>query len=250
MDSRFKLRLAAAMWLTGMLGVVVVAILVVPILVSGRTLPLPVWAISTISLVQGALLLALAVWAGVSLAQKVGLRAPGFEAFARSSSVAAALRPQLVPGFLGGLAGGAFLVMLSYGTPPELAAAAETVSLPLSVRVLYGGITEELLMRWGLMSLVLWLLWRFIHRAQTLPPASLVWLAIVSIAVLFGVGHLPAAHSLVGDLTFHIVAFVIGGNAVFGVLAGWLFWRFGLESAILAHCITHVVVVAYFAAAV
>lgn len=248
MASRFKLRLATTMWLAGMLGVVVVATLVVPILVSGRPLPMPVWALSAISLVQGAIFLALTVWAGIALAPKVGLRAPGFEAFANSSPVAAALRPQLAPGLLGGLAGGALLAILSYAPPPELAAAAETFSFPLSARVFYGGITEELLLRWGLMSLVLWLLWRFIHRSHTLPPTSLVWAAIVSTAVLFGVGHLPAAGSVAGDLTFHVVAFVIGGNAIFGVLAGWLFWRFGLESAMLAHGIAHVV--AYIAAAV
>lgn len=248
MASRFKLRLATAMWFAGMLGVVVVAILVVPILASGRPLPMPVWALSAISLVQGAIFLALTVWAGVALAPKVGLRAPAFEAFANSSPIAAALRPQIVPGLLGGLAGGAFLAILSSAAPLELAAAVKTFSFPLSARVLYGGITEELLLRWGLMSLVLWLLWRFIHRSHTLPPASLVWVAIVSAAILFGVGHLPAASSVAGNLTFYIVAFIIGGNAVFGVLAGWLFWRFGLESAMLAHGIAHVV--AYIAAAV
>ena len=247
MASRFKLRLATAMWLAGMLGVVVVAILVVPMLVSGRPLPMPLWALSAISIVQGAIFLALAVWAGVTLAPKVGLRAPAFEAYANSSPVAAALRPQMVPGLLGGLAGGAFLAILSSAPPPELAAAAETFSFPLSARVLYGGITEELLLRWGLMSLVLWLLWHLIHRSNTLPSDSLVWIAIVSSAVLFGVGHLPAAGSLAGEITLHIAVFVIGGNAVFGVLAGWLFWRFGLESAMLAHGIAHVV--AYIAAA-
>src|SRR5690606_20504576 len=118
----------------------------------------------------------------------------------------------------------------------------------LSARILYGGIREELMLRWGLMSLLLWLSWRFIQRKSTSPSALLYWLAIIASAVLFGVGHLPAAHALVGDLSFPVVAYVIGGNAAFGVLAGWLFWRFGLEAAILAHAITHVV--AYTAAAV
>ena len=248
MDLRLKLRLATTMWLAGMLGVVVVAFFVVPILGGGRPLPIPVWAISVISLVQGALFLALAVWTGVALAPKVGLCAPVFEAFARALPVAVALRAQMASGLLGGLAGGMLLVVLSLVPPPGLAAAAEAFSLPLAVRVLYGGITEELLLRWGVMSLVLWLLWRFLHRLQTLPPAWLVWVAIVLTAVLFGIGHLPAANSLAGNLTVYGVAFVVGGNAVFGILAGWLFWRFGLESAILAHGIAHVV--AYMAAEV
>jgi hypothetical protein len=44
-----------------------------------------------------------------------------------------------------------------------------------------------------------------------------------------------------GELSSPVVTYVIGGNAVFGVVAGWLFWRFGLEAAILAHAIAHVV---------
>ena len=229
------------MWVAGMLGIAVVAILVVPSLVAGRTLPLPIWAISAVSFAQGAVFLALAVWAGCALASKGGLRAPVFEALAGSTPVVAALRPLLVSGLLGGLVGGAFLVALSYATPPELAAAAQKIVLPLSARLLYGGITEELLLRWGVMSLVLWLLWRFVQRSPGLPTALLVWLAIVGSAVLFGVGHLPAAHALVGNLSFQVVVFVVGGNAAFGVLAGWLFWRFGLESAMLAHGAAHLV---------
>ena len=38
-----------------------------------------------------------------------------------------------------------------------------------------------------------------------------------------------------------IVAFVIGWNAAFGLLFGYLFWRYGLESAMLAHALSHVV---------
>lgn len=247
-----KLRLAAIMWLAGMAGVAVVAFLVLPGLVAevaGDTpIPVPIWVASIASLVQGAFLLALAVWAGVALAPKVGLRAPLFEAVAGSSPVAGALRGQLIPGLLGGLAGGALLIAFSHNSPAELTAAVQSFAFPLAARVLYGGITEELLLRWGLMSLLLWLLWRFVQRTSTVPSASLVWLAIVSSAVLFGVGHLPAAHVFVGELSFPVVAYVIGGNTVFGVVAGWLFWRFGLEAAILAHAIAHVV--AYAATAV
>lgn len=249
MNSPSRLPLAVAMWLAGMLGVVVVVLWVLPSLVAGRALPVPFWLLSAIGLVQGAVFLALAVWAGVALAPKVGLRAPVFEALVGSASVAAALRPQWVPGLLGGLAGGAFLVVLSYATPAALVAAGQDISLPLSARILYGGITEELLLRWGFMSLLLWLLWRFVRRAPRLPSAGLVWMAIIGSALLFGVGHLPAAHAVVGDLDFRVVSYVVGGNAAFSVLAGWLFWRFGLESSMLAHGVAHVVLVLYIGTA-
>lgn len=38
-----------------------------------------------------------------------------------------------------------------------------------------------------------------------------------------------------------VVAFVIGANTAFGLLFGYLFWRHGLESAMIAHALAHVV---------
>jgi hypothetical protein len=34
---------------------------------------------------------------------------------------------------------------------------------------------------------------------------------------------------------------VIVANSVFGIVAGYLYWKFGLESAIIAHILGHVV---------
>jgi hypothetical protein len=42
-------------------------------------------------------------------------------------------------------------------------------------------------------------------------------------------------------LTGGVVLFVVGVNAAFGVLFGYLFWRYGLEAAMIAHITTHVV---------
>ena len=84
MISRFKIRFAATLWLAGMVSIALVAIFVVPSLVAGRTLPLPIWAISASSFAQGGVFLALTVWAGCALAPKLGLRAPVFEALAGS----------------------------------------------------------------------------------------------------------------------------------------------------------------------
>jgi membrane protease YdiL (CAAX protease family) len=57
---------------------------------------------------------------------------------------------------------------------------------------------------------------------------------IVMVAVLFGAGHLPIAAQL-GTLTVGVVARVIIYNALLGVAFGWLYWRRGLEHAMLAH---------------
>ena len=60
-------------------------------------------------------------------------------------------------------------------------------------------------------------------------------------ALLFGAGHLPAASVLIGRLTTDIMLFVVGANAVFGGIFGYLFWRRGLEAAMIAHGTAHAV---------
>lgn len=238
-----RLRQWTAMWLAGMLGMAVVAATVVPALITGRELPLPMPVIALASLVQGGLLLALAVWAGIVLSPRVGLRAPAFEAFARRAPIAPALQAQWRPGLMGGLAGGALLVALTRITPAELAAAGAAFDVPLAARLLYGGITEELLLRWGLMSGLLWLLHRLAGQPARTPSSTLAGLAIALSATLFAAGHLPAVASLVGGLTAPVVAFVMLGNTVFGVIAGLLYWRRGLEAAVIAHGVAHLVLV-------
>jgi membrane protease YdiL (CAAX protease family) len=91
------------------------------------------------------------------------------------------------------------------------------------------------------MTALVWLAWRLLQRRRGTPHAVYIWLAIVVSALVFGAGHLPAAAALVGELTDDIVLFVVGLNTAFGVLFGYLFWRYGLEAAMIAHGTAHVV---------
>jgi hypothetical protein len=45
---------------------------------------------------------------------------------------------------------------------------------------------------------------------------------------------------MVEELSASVVAYVVGGNAAAGILFGFLFWRHGLESAMIAHATAHV----------
>ena len=232
-----------SLWLAGMLGVIPMTISVVPALLAGKPLRLPLWLIETTSCLQSAVLVALAVWAGVALAGRVGLSALAFRAFAAREPIWPALRAQLLPGAVGGVAGGTILLVCARYTPASLAAAKQSFDPSLLVRVLYGGLTEELLLRWGFMSLVLWSCWKLAQTAGEPPRLAWVWTAILGGALLFAAGHLPTAAHLTGKLTADVVAYVLIGNAAFGVLAGWLYWRFGLETAMLCHALAHVLAV-------
>ena len=236
-----RLRLGILLWSAGTLGAVTVAVGVLPHLSATMPLPAPLWLITAASVFQSALLVALAVWGGVALAPAVGLRAPAFEAAALRRPIMSALKPQILPGFIAGLLGGLLLFTSFRLSPAAIAAIPGQFSPPLYARMLYGGITEEVLLRWGLMTAFTWLAWRLFQGQRGAVNPALTWLAIAVSALLFGVGHLPVASFLIGSLTGPVVLFVVGLNATFGLLFGWLFWRRGLESAMIAHAMTHFV---------
>lgn len=114
----------------------------------------------------------------------------------------------------------------------------------LPVGMLYGGVAEEIMMRWGLMSLVAWGIWRLGWRRDasgapaTMSPTA-AWTAIVVAALVFGAGHLPLLAQSV-ELGSGLVLRTVGLNAIAGILYGKLFWKYGLENAMVAHASTHV----------
>ena len=98
----------------------------------------------------------------------------------------------------------------------------------------YGGITEELMLRYGLMTLLVWVG----ARVWTTRPPRLYSRRLALSAFLFGAGHLPAMAALI-PLTPIVVLRTVGLNALLGLAFGWLFWRRGLEHAMVAHVATH-----------
>lgn len=200
--------------------------------------------------------MAVAVLVGVALASKVGLSSPVAEAAASGGDTVSALKPQIIPGIIGGLAGGVSLVLIAavlkpFLSPEMLARIGEFGKvLPFPTRLLYGGILEELLLRWGLMTLLVWAAWRLFQKGRGQPKPSFFVGAIVISSVVFAIGHLPIAFMLFPEPTLALTLFVIVGNSAFGLIAGYLYWKKGLESAMIAHALTHVVMftASYFGA--
>ena len=71
-------------------------------------------------------------------------------------------------------------------------------------------------------------------------PAWLFWAANAIAALLFGALHLPQAH-LIAGISAPVVAFVLIGNGIAGMAFGWLYWKYGLVSAMVAHFSTDIV---------
>lgn len=231
-----KPRLIAGGFAAGLPGVIAVNLMIVPTMLAGKALSVPMWIAQLASTLQSCVMLAIALCVGAFLAPKVGLRTPLLTAWASHTPLANAAKPLVVPGLAGGALGAALILLIAQFTPPEMKT---DVQIPALARVLYGGITEELLMRWGFMTLVAWVLWRLIQRGVAKPSGAVMIAAIILAALMFGAMHLPAAALLVKQLTPGVIAWVMLGNAAVSFIAGWLYWKVGLEAAIVAHITTH-----------
>lgn len=252
MKTNVKTRLFLILFFTGMTGTLSLLLLdlnammaLVPVQDQSDVAITPL--IRILSLIQPAVLLAAAVLIGVTLAPKVGLSAPLAESLATGARSFAPLKPQIVPGLLGSLAGALSVVLSSVIVTPFLTS--QTLDrihnflglMPLPTRLLFGGITEELLLRWGFMTLLVWIAWRVLQKGAGKPTSTHFILAILISSVVFAVGHLPTAVVVVGEASIALVLFVIVANSLFGMVAGYLYWKYGLESAMIAHIFGHVV---------
>lgn len=236
-------RLGAILWVAGMTGVIALSLTVLPQLLALSPTPAPVGLAVTASIVQSGVLLALAVWAGVALSGKLGLGAPVLEAVLARSPCWPQFKVQLVPAASAGLAVGLLLMLMQHLAPPALASAGSRLDIPLVARLLYGGVTEEVLMRWGLMTVLVWLPWRAIQKRIGPPRLSFMLFGIAAAAVLFGLLHLPAAAAMGVPVSASVALYIIVGNTVPGIVFGLLYWRRGIEAAIMAHALAHLVAV-------
>ncbi|MZQ97349.1 MAG: CPBP family intramembrane metalloprotease [Acidaminobacter sp.] len=121
--------------------------------------------------------------------------------------------------------------------------------LYLVAAVLYGGVVEEVLLRLGLMTLILWLLAKGSRRKHEengigsngqVISVSHAWIAIAISSLLFALGHLPATAQMMG-LSVPIVIRALLLNGIAGLGFGWLYWKKGLLYAMLGHMMAHII---------
>lgn len=197
-------------------------------------LPPPLPAIVLAQVAQSGVLCWLLGWLGLYLGAPHGLDAPWLRAWVYRRPRNPVRHSRWWRAALLGVLAALLVVGLSLLGPQADTGHAET-TIPAwrgALASFYGGIVEEVEFRLLLVSALVWLLARF-HRRVARPWMFV--LAIVLAALLFGAGHLPAAHAagLLG--TPLLVARIVLLNAVVGAVTGGLFWKYGLEHAMLAH---------------
>jgi membrane protease YdiL (CAAX protease family) len=208
-----------------------------PLIKSGPPLPMPLPLLVAIGAAQNLLIFAVAIGLGLLLGRKIGLGAPLLASWLYHDKPLVRARDSLKYGVLVGIAVGVILLVIIIPAAPHLPGLPFVSASRVAVwkRLLvcfYGGIDEEVLTRLFLLTLLAWLGSR-ISRQRGLSPA-VFWFANIIVAILFGLGHLPSA-SMVMQITPAVVVLALTLNGIAAVSFGYLYWKRGLEAAMIAH---------------
>lgn len=109
--------------------------------------------------------------------------------------------------------------------------------------IFYGGVIEELLLRWFLMSFVAFVFWKVFCRkaAKEEIPEGIFIVANILCAMVFAAGHLPATVSMFGGLTPLVVFRCFLLNGALGMVFGWLYRKYGIVYSCIGHMGTHII---------
>lgn len=175
-------------------------------------------------------------WGGTAAGRKLDIGSPLIEAWLMKRPVP--LGKTFFWAALWGALGGLAVIVLDGVFAPHMPASIRAVPpqpTPFHglLASLYGGISEEVLMRLGVATLSAWLVAKiagFEGRGRTLA----LGMGVCFGALVFGAGHLPLAFTI-WPATPIVVARILLLNALVGILAGIVYVRRGLEHAVVLH---------------
>jgi Type II CAAX prenyl endopeptidase Rce1-like len=194
----------------------------------------PLWTLMLLQGLQYSVLLAVSILIGIGCAYRVGLRSHLIDYWVLHTPKIPFSVIEMKWSLGVGAATTIVLLLLDRLMQPLLPEALQAANNAM----FYGGITEEILMRWGLMSLLIWIPWKGLKQGVTLPSQGIYQGAIVLAALVFGLLHLPATAAIV-PLTPLVIIRALLLNGIAGIGFGWLFWQYSLEVAMLSHISVH-----------
>jgi hypothetical protein len=212
-----------------------------------RPSPLPPGLLLALRLVQDTVVYGVVAGIGLLLACRIGLGLPFIEGWLEKRPVRGRFLRILLFSVLTGVVGslaiagldlwvfGPALKSMLQTRHAALAAGAGPAAWKGLLASFEGGVTEEVLMRLFVFTLLAWIGSLISGGADGRPSTGVLWAANVLAAVLFGLGHLPATAAMGLPLNALVITRAVVLNGLLGVAFGWLYWTRGLESAVIAH---------------
>ncbi|WP_139488443.1 CPBP family intramembrane glutamic endopeptidase [Brevibacillus dissolubilis] len=201
------------------------------------SVPLPV--LYTLMALQTGALVLIASVLGLRMASRVGLGTPILREWLYERRSPSISKQWIWYSILFGALGAILIALLDLfvfvPNIPQLAGVETGPWWTGLLTLLYGGIVEEVQVRLFLMTLFVWLLAVLTKKSNEQVPAGYYWFGILAATLIFGALHLPTTASALGGLTTLVVIRALILNGLLGVWFGYLYWRKGLEYAIISH---------------
>jgi hypothetical protein len=200
-----------------------------------------------VSAIQNILLFGLLIWTGLYVARRVKLGTPILDGLVKKEAIGDQIRRMFLPAVMIGICGSVIILLLDsyvFGPPLQNELNLLGINLPESINPpawqgllasFYGGFNEETLLRLFVMTLIGAIGAAVYKKMDQKLPVGIFWVANILAAVLFGLGHLPTTKAIGLPMDFLVVTRAIVLNGLLGVGFGWLYWKYGLESAMLSH---------------
>jgi len=197
-------------------------------------IPLPLPVVLLLSIIQNIVLFSIIIFFGLLLSKKVWLWTRYLEKYVKNKTISLDIKKMFKKSVLFWLWTGALIILIDLLFVNIGVVILEDTSIPIwqwALATFYGWISEEILLRLFLMSLVIWILNKVLKQKEN---NWIIYFAIIITAILFWVWHLPAVASMI-DLTPVIIFRTILLNAIWGIVFWYLYWKQGLESSMVAH---------------
>jgi len=153
--------------------------------------------IKLLYLINPTIMLIVAVIIGTILYRKVNLKVPLIEKMIgiedNNLNISNILKYGVLRGILSGILISIVGLIFNLIIPSEFLELEESFKPTLAARFLYGGLTEEILMRFGLMTLIVWLTSKIFKGTQPI----VYWIGIIVASIIFALGHFPIDYQAV-----------------------------------------------------
>ncbi len=197
---------------------------------------------SRIALVHAVLMAVVMIISGAVLSKYTHLDAPLLQALLKAEPILASVQKILLPVFLYTLGGLLGFLLLYYGVVAAILDK-HTLQIMRKIRlvmrldgcVLYGGVVEEILARWGLMNILVFFALLFTGQRGSF----VTWTAIILSGMAFGVSQLPAYLAAGCKASRRFTYTMLLLNTWQAMVFGLLFWQHGILAAMMSHVLFH-----------
>lgn len=182
--------------------------------------------------IQVSVILTISCFIGMKLLPKTSLT--GFAFLNKNEDFVPVVKKSIILGTLGGILT-VLLCIPFWNLSIDLLKVEMNVDLWKSVLAcFYGGFAEEVIFRLGMMTFFVWLFNKFhLNKISA-------WTSIIITGIIFGLGHLGITSDMT-TITSDVILRAVLLNGSLSIIYGYLYWKKGLESAMIAHFFTDVV---------